>query len=441
MKSGAKNTAESGSIMMITVIAACLLGLTLGSYLLLVRAESVSVARSQAWNAALTVASAGVEEALAALNQNAAGQTNGWGPPDLSTCGWASTVNGFGPVSRTLSSGGITNGYYAVFIYINNGSPIIYSTGYVTVPAISAKISRVVQVTTTNAALSNVALAAQKGISLAYSGVFSDSFDSSTGPYQANNSGARGALSCMSGTVNVANRIIKGDILLGPGATLDGNTFSISGKIRQDLNVDSPDAVAPVMPMPFRLPAGNTNSANGVWYNYAFSNTADYVTANLNGSVYVAQQAVVNLLVTDAATLEGLYIAGSNSTAGKLTIYMSGANFTFGITNDSGLLVGGTNIVENQNSTSFSYFGLPGNHSVNFNLSRNGTPNFYGTIYAPSADLFINDDYYPGASYAYFGAVTAKSITQVGKVTFHFDENLARSGPRRGYIVTSWQEM
>ena len=70
---------------MLTIIAACLLGLTLGSYLLMVRAESVSVARSQAWNAALVVAGGGVEEALAALNQNAAGQPPGWGPPDLST--------------------------------------------------------------------------------------------------------------------------------------------------------------------------------------------------------------------------------------------------------------------------------------------------------------------------------------------------------------------
>ena len=45
------NQRESASVLMLTIIAACLLGLTLGSYLMMVRAESVSVARSQAWTA------------------------------------------------------------------------------------------------------------------------------------------------------------------------------------------------------------------------------------------------------------------------------------------------------------------------------------------------------------------------------------------------------
>jgi hypothetical protein len=110
---------------------------------------------------------------------------------------------------------------------------------------------------------------------------------------------------------------------------------------------------------------------------------------------------------------------------------MSGPSFTFGLTNNQGLVVGGTNIVENRNATNFSYLGSPGNSTVSFNLSTNGTPNFYGTLYAPSANLLVNDDYYPGIQYAYFGTVTAKSIIQVGKVIFHFDENLARSGRRR----------
>src|SRR6266702_1368441 len=103
---------ENASVLMLTIIAACLLGLTLASYLLMVRAESVTVARSQAWNAALVVAGAGVEEALAALNQTAAGQLPGGGPPALSITGWPPSDNGYGPISRTLASGAITNGSY-----------------------------------------------------------------------------------------------------------------------------------------------------------------------------------------------------------------------------------------------------------------------------------------------------------------------------------------
>src|SRR5712691_6289398 len=117
---------ETGSIMMLTIIAACLLGHTLGSYLLMVRAESVTVARSQAWNAALHVAGAGVEEALAALNQNAAGQLPNWGPPDLSTSTWPRSGGGFGPMSRDLVTGPITRGPNTFFI--TNGSYKVFVT-------------------------------------------------------------------------------------------------------------------------------------------------------------------------------------------------------------------------------------------------------------------------------------------------------------------------
>ena len=84
--------ADEGSVLLITVFTALIIGITLGSYLLMVRAQSVAVARSQAWNAALVMAQAGVEEALAALNQNAAGQP--LQTPDLSAGGWPHSPRG-----------------------------------------------------------------------------------------------------------------------------------------------------------------------------------------------------------------------------------------------------------------------------------------------------------------------------------------------------------
>ena len=64
-----------GGVLLITLFIGAAIGIALGSYLLLVRAQNVSVVRSQAWNGALAMAEAGAEEALAQLNPGALEKT------------------------------------------------------------------------------------------------------------------------------------------------------------------------------------------------------------------------------------------------------------------------------------------------------------------------------------------------------------------------------
>src|SRR5258705_13751544 len=59
---------EQGAVLLASLFVVGVLGISLGSYLLLVRNDYVLTARSQNWNAALVVAEAGAEEALAQLN-------------------------------------------------------------------------------------------------------------------------------------------------------------------------------------------------------------------------------------------------------------------------------------------------------------------------------------------------------------------------------------
>src|SRR3954453_24191757 len=108
MNSQARNrNHEQGGVLVVTFFILTSIFIALGSYLLLVRAQYVSVARSQAWNAAFTMAEAGVEEALAQLTP-AALATN---YVDRTANGWGAISNGFyGPVTRTVG----TNGYYSV---------------------------------------------------------------------------------------------------------------------------------------------------------------------------------------------------------------------------------------------------------------------------------------------------------------------------------------
>src|SRR5262252_228594 len=59
---------QSGSVLVVTLFLAGILGLTLGYYLWLIRAQNILVARAEAWNSALALAEAGVEEGLAQVN-------------------------------------------------------------------------------------------------------------------------------------------------------------------------------------------------------------------------------------------------------------------------------------------------------------------------------------------------------------------------------------
>src|SRR5260370_8771718 len=89
---------EKGSVLMVTLFMASLFGMFLFYYLNLVQSQRTFVARSQAWNASLAVAEAGVEEALAQLNPGAVCPsinfaTNNRGGPHGGL---------YGPVSRHL---------------------------------------------------------------------------------------------------------------------------------------------------------------------------------------------------------------------------------------------------------------------------------------------------------------------------------------------------
>ena len=90
-----------GSVLLVTLFMVGLLGFFLFSYLYVVRTQKVLVIRSQAWNAALPIAEAGLEEAMAQLNP---------GPPnpvvDRTSNGWGTPKNGvYGPMARTIAAG------------------------------------------------------------------------------------------------------------------------------------------------------------------------------------------------------------------------------------------------------------------------------------------------------------------------------------------------
>src|SRR5579859_5888646 len=258
---------ERATVLMVTLFIASLLGIFLVFYLNLIHGQRNLVARSQAWNASLTLAEAGAEEALAQLNPGAPAPT-----VDRSANGWGGPANGFyGPMARSL-----TAGTYSV-VCTTDAAPIIYSTGYVTIPALSGTISRTIRVTTTNAGLFTVGMAAKYNINLNGSGIATDSFNSSNptlstaGMYDPTKTSTNGDVASVYGLVNVGNSTINGQLLLGPTASdavLKNGT--VTGGVYNDFNVEFEDVVLPTTtwlpPSPLQYPAVPVTESDGVKY-------------------------------------------------------------------------------------------------------------------------------------------------------------------------------
>ncbi|HTL58486.1 MAG TPA: hypothetical protein VL361_22555 [Candidatus Limnocylindrales bacterium] len=417
--------AQRGSVLMVTLFMVGLLGFFVFAYLYLVRTQRSFVARSQAWNAAMAVAEAGVEEALAQLNPGAPASSI-----NRSANGWGSAVNGiYGPISRTLAN---NNGSYTV-VYTTDTYPTIYSTGTVTVASIPATLTRVVRVTTSDAGLFKAGLATKYNLDLKGNNVETDSFNSTlgtlsnNGQYDPTKTSTNGDLASIAGIVNVGNADINGSVLLGPGASeTQLKNGTVTGGITNDFNVEFPDVIlpsgTPLAAAPLIVPL----VTNSVSYDYAFFISGYYSIADLKANIYVAPGVNVNLLLTGDATADSIRVgSGGTNTSGSLTIYMDGPTFT----------LTGTDIVDSGNALNFSYYGTTNNTTVK--LGGNGT--FTGTVYAPEADFTMGGG--GTTPYDFVGAGVVKSATLNGHFRFHYDENLTRGGPKSGYVATSWTEL
>src|ERR1041385_549536 len=134
--------AEAASTLLITMITCGLLGTVLCSYLVLITHRNTSAMRAMAWNSAVPVLEAGIEEALTHLHEDQKNPTaNNWN---------SEQVNGR-PVYWKYREFPDGSYYYVTNFNIRTRNPTIYSAGYVRTPLSDHKhISRLVRVTTTN---------------------------------------------------------------------------------------------------------------------------------------------------------------------------------------------------------------------------------------------------------------------------------------------------
>jgi hypothetical protein len=440
MKTGYHQHETSGSILIVALLMALIIGFTLGGYLLWVGSQNRLTRESHAWNAALVVAEAGIEEGMAQVNAKF-GSTNS----NLAANDWEQgPTNGFyrpKQLPRVLVSGSATNGTYDVCVtrHPTNGFPIVYATGYTMVPLIGKLISRTIEVRTTKFPLFLGGMAAQSNITFKGNTIAIDSYDSmdpnhstTNGMYDWAKRKASGDVASKWGLIDVGNATVNGKIKTGPESpnpTLGPNGWA--GDLnwtgpgiqptwyQKDFNADFRDAELPDNFNPLQ-PASITGSSN-----MYILGTGDYWISSLsmqnkNDNIRVVGNVRLHVLGdVSMSSQPAIYIEDG----ARLEIYVSGAKAEFGRVNTTG------------NANTFKYFGLPTNTS----LSWNGNDQYVGTVYAPQANFTLGGGGVNELDYQ--GAGVTKIITLNGKFKFHFDEALTRGGPISGYVANSWREL
>jgi hypothetical protein len=239
----------------------------------------------------------------------------------------------------------------------------------------------------------------------------------------------------LKGTTKIYGHIAtgpEGTVNAGSGTAVGSTTYIDSGgsgiqtdpnHYAKDMNVSFDDVEAPftgTAPAPDQFVR-----VDGVFYKYVVgSGNYSLSTLKLTGTNKV--------LVTGDATL---FVDKDVSIGGGALIQINpGASLQLYVKSGDVSLSGGGVVNLTGNAANFALWGMPGLHDIK--ISGNGQ--FIGTIYAPNADLQMTGG---GTDVLDFiGAAIVKSITGAGHFKVHYDEALARTGPKI-HVITSWKEI
>src|SRR5438093_1407595 len=183
-------TQTDGSVLLVSLLTAGVIGIALGSYLTLTANQHQSVFRSMTWNEGIPVSEAGIEEALTQIHYY--GITN-------FSANWTWGTDGCYHKKRFIGTDGA---YYDVAVKLVD-PPVLVSTAYVPAPLTPSSafgmilgtvssggtntcIKRRIQVNTSGGSAHGAAVVSKGPIYLSGNNVTIDSFDSSNPLYSTN---------------------------------------------------------------------------------------------------------------------------------------------------------------------------------------------------------------------------------------------------------------
>jgi hypothetical protein len=450
-----------GSVLVVTLAVSAIIGISLASYLTLVSSQYRSTVRSQIWNASIPLVEAGIEEALAHLNQNCVPNHLNNHTVNFHADGWTG-VSGGVRMRRNLPGG-----YYEVTIRTNSSTPPqVLSVGYASTMGLTAGtgtgftpffasatveappqfVSRAVLCTTRTQPLFDKALLTDGPINLSGNNVLIDSFDSASSHFErgrydklkAQDKGDVATNSRILDDLNVWNANIWGRASTGPGGRVaigpngaigskswnqSGNKGIEPGYFTDDMNVEFPEVL---LPYSAALPpiGPYTHLPDGVTYDLVLFG-GDYMISApsvLTGKILVLGDS--RLIVNSEVRISGNDTLVIETNA-SLRLYA----------NCQKVAISGSGVVNREvKPAAFMLLGTPKNTLIQLT----GNSEFNGVIYAPKAHAHFGGG---GAdTFDVSGAVIVNTANLMGKFNIHYDEDLGRNGINRGYVITSWRE-
>ena len=269
---------QQGNTWLTTIMITGLIGFILAVYLTLVQSQNTATFRSQAWNMAMPVVEAGIEDGLAHINANF--------EVGLDRDGWTQSGNIYTitrSVGESFYMARITN--FVAGSY-SNCSPVINSYGYVMLPGAMAPanssvmaaagldsttiayLGRGVRVQAIPDFIFGRGMVAKESIDLNGNWIRTDSFDSTDPRFSTNglywapwarDHGDIAVNSSLTNSLNIGNAEIFGTVSTGPGGTIAiGPNGSVgdtawnsshdgiqTGHSKSDMNVSFKDAKVP----------------------------------------------------------------------------------------------------------------------------------------------------------------------------------------------------
>lgn len=225
-----------------------------------------------------------------------------------------------------------------------------------------------------------------------------DSFNSALGTYaqtHQNNNGNIGTNLIQTGSVEIKNSTINGNVVVGPGGTT--NVINSSNSTYQGLSV---------LPLPINMPIISPPSLGQNLGNFTSTETrtitpGTYSKLTLSGSGQITFQPGVYIFTDEISITGNTTIVAS----GPVVIYALGSELTIN---------GNSTINTSQIPSNFIVYG--GQNLTDVTL--NGQSQAYIALYAPSAEVTII------GGFNLYGGIVAKETESNGNSALHYDTSL-----------------
>ncbi len=448
---GRSASSQKGSVLIVAMLIAGIIGVSLASYLKLSITSLNSANRSFYANSSVDYAEIGIEQAMACFYSVTAGTAaaTAWSGWTLNT-GTNEATRAFptdSPYYYTPGPGARAQVRVYVKNYTYSGTPYIVVKSTIT-PATGRPIEKWVRISLRSRSLFSNGLVAKNVIDWA-GHPSADSWNSKPDPALAAvpySVGVRlsnctvGCVSATNGAIDLANGTVMGNVATG-GGTVAGSA-TITGTVSTDFSatfpavsvpvpvtVNSPTSISGTTTFPSAAVGTAINAADSTYY-YDFGSSYNIAINGGGKNIQIAAGTKVVFILNNHLNNPAISIGGNafmNVNAGAtLKVYTNG-----------NLAMAGNGVANsNVEPATLQIYGTRTTTGQTITVSGNGQ--LRAAVYAPFAAVTANGG---GATGQIQGSIVAESIDMNGGPDFHYDQALGNLGAGVGVGVSLWKEL